>query len=53
MRTRELLYTLLTRAEIECVLIAQNKAVYDAIQVSGVVNKNTFLKELLDNFKEY
>jgi len=53
MRTRELLYTLLTRAEIECVLIAQNKAVYDAIQVSGVVNKNTVLKELLDNFKEY
>jgi len=48
MRTKELLYTLLTRAEKECVLIGQNKAIDDAIQTSGVSNKNTFLQEILD-----
>lgn len=48
MRTKELLYTLLTRAEKECVLIGQNKAINDAINTSGVSDKNTFLVELLD-----
>lgn len=48
MRTKELVYTLLTRAELEGVLIAQNKTLDDAIQTSGVSNKNTFLIELLD-----
>ncbi len=48
MRTKELTYTLVTRAEKECVFIVQNKAFDDAIQTSGVNNKNTFLKELLD-----
>ena len=48
MRTKELLYTLLTRAEKECVLIGQNKTVDDTIQTSGVLHKNTFLFELLN-----
>jgi exodeoxyribonuclease V alpha subunit len=48
MRTKELPYTSMTRAEKECVYVVQNKAFDDAIQVSGVLNKNTFLLELLD-----
>lgn len=48
MRTKELVYTMLTRAEKECVLVAQNKALYEAVQNSGVSDKNTFLIELLD-----
>jgi len=48
MRTRELVYTMLTRAEKKGVLVAQNKALDDAIHVSGISNKNTFLIELLD-----
>jgi exodeoxyribonuclease V alpha subunit len=49
MRTKELAYTLPTRAEKECVFVVQNKAFDDAIQTSGVSNKNTFLLELLNN----
>ena len=48
MRTKELVYTLLTRAEIECALIGQAKAINDAIHRSGVSHKQTFLVELLD-----
>jgi len=47
MLTRELLYTLLTRAEKECTLVCQNRAVSKAINASGVTGKNTFLCELL------
>lgn len=47
MRTTELLYTLLTRAEKECILIGQNEAVDDAIRTSFVSGKHTFLPELL------
>jgi exodeoxyribonuclease V alpha subunit len=47
MRTKELLYTLLTRAEKLCVLVGQNLAIDEAIKTSGVRNKNTFLIELL------
>lgn len=49
MRTKELVYTLWTRAEKECVTVAQNTALYNAAKQSGVINKNTFLVELLDN----
>lgn len=49
MRTKELLYTLWTRAEKECIMIAQNSAMYYAASESGVSDKNTFLLELLDN----
>jgi len=48
MRTKELVYTLITRAEKECVLIGQNKAINDAIRTSGISSKQTFLCELLD-----
>ena len=48
MRTKELLYTLWTRAEKECITVAQNTALYNATNTSGVINKNTFLVELLD-----
>ena len=48
MRTKELLYTLWTRAEKECITVAKNTALYNATKTSGVINKNTFLVELLD-----
>lgn len=48
MRTKELVYTLVTRAEEYCVLVTQNPALRDAINTSGVVGKNTFLREMLD-----
>lgn len=48
MRTKELIYTLWTRAEKECITVAQNTTLYNAAKNSGVVDKNTFLVELLD-----
>lgn len=48
MRTKELIYTLWTRAEKECVMVAQNSALYNAALNSGINDKNTFLVELLD-----
>lgn len=49
MRTKELVYTLWTRAEKECITVAQNTALYNASKNSGVIDKNTFLVELLDD----
>lgn len=49
MRTKELIYTLWTRAEKECITVAQNTALYNVAKNSGVTDKNTFLVELLDN----
>lgn len=51
MRTKELLYTLWTRAEKDCVTVGQNSALYACAFNSGISNKNTFLVELL-NYKE-
>ena len=48
MRTKELAYTLITRAEKECVFVVQSKALNDAIKTSGISSKQTFLCELLD-----
>lgn len=48
MRTKELLYTLWTRTEKDCVMVAQNTALYFTTQNSGIEDKNTFLTELLD-----
>lgn len=48
MLTKELLYTMITRAEDECIIVAQNGALYKAALQSGITNKNTFLTELLD-----
>lgn len=47
MRTKELVYTLVTRAKKHCILVAQNAALREAIDTSGVSEKNTFLKEML------
>lgn len=47
MRTKELLYTMLTRAEKKCVLIGQNPAIRDSIDKSGISEKRTFLKGIL------
>lgn len=52
MRTKELLYTLWTRAEKDCVTVAQNSALYSAAFNSGINDKNTFLVELLDETTE-
>ncbi|WP_313069919.1 AAA family ATPase [Lacrimispora sp.] len=48
MLTKELLYTMITRAEDECTIVAQNAALYKAVLQSGISDKNTFLTELLD-----
>jgi len=48
MRTKELLYTLWTRAEKDCTTVAQNTALFNAALNSGITDKNTFLVELLD-----
>jgi exodeoxyribonuclease V alpha subunit len=48
MRTKELLYTLITRAEKDCTVVAQNSALYNAILSSGIKDKNTFLQTMLD-----
>lgn len=47
MRTKELMYTLVTRAEKYCVLVAQEPALREAIGTSGVSKKNTFLQDFL------
>ena len=48
MLSRELLYTAITRASKYCTLIAENKALRYAIKTTSVENKQTFLKEMLD-----
>lgn len=45
--TKELVYTLITRAKKHCVVCAENKALRFAISRSNVTEKQTFLKELL------
>jgi len=42
-----LVYTLITRAKKQCVLIAQNRALRKAIATDFVAQKHTFLQELL------
>ena len=51
MRTKELLYTLITRAETQCAVACQGGAFREAIETSGVLNKNTFLVELIEGNK--
>lgn len=48
MRTAELIYTMITRAEKECLLIGQSEAVDDAIHTSYVSRKQTFLPAMLE-----
>jgi exodeoxyribonuclease V alpha subunit len=49
MLTKEMLYTLITRAEKRCVIVGQPSAIRKAIENSGVSDKKTFLVELLDD----
>ena len=49
MRTKELVYTLLTRAEDMCVLVCQSKALHEATKKSGITNKNTFMTSMLED----
>lgn len=53
MRTKELLYTMLTRAEKECTLVAQNSAVQSCIRNSFVSTKRTFLQEFFKDTSWY
>lgn len=47
MRTKELLYTMLTRASERCTLVGQLGTVKSMVSVSGIKNKNTFLPDEL------
>lgn len=47
MLTKELLYTMITRAEKMGIIVGQNRAIAKAIENSGISNKKTFLQELL------
>jgi len=49
MLTKELLYTLLTRAEKHCVLVGQNSAIVKAIRTNATSQKRTFLKGWLQD----
>jgi exodeoxyribonuclease V alpha subunit len=48
MLTKELVYTLITRAEKYCMLIAQSKALQRAIHTSAISEKMTFLPQMLE-----
>lgn len=48
MRTGELLYTMLTRAEEQCVLVAQRDTLDASIASCAISSKQTFLHELLE-----
>ena len=50
--SRELLYTQLTRSKKYCVLVGQINAIKKATSISRVSVKQTWLKELLQNFKK-
>jgi ATP-dependent exoDNAse (exonuclease V) alpha subunit len=48
MLSREWLYTAMTRSSLYCTVIAENKALRRAISNTSVQNKQTFLKELIE-----
>lgn len=50
--SREMLYTALTRSKKYCVLVGQINAVKKATLISRVSVKQTWLKELLQNFRQ-
>jgi len=49
--TKEMVYTMLTRAKEYCVLCAENKALRYATKQTTVSKKQTHLKQLLQNYK--
>jgi len=50
--SKELIYTALTRAKKHCVLVGQIAAIRDATRISRVSIKQTWLKELLQEFSQ-
>lgn len=48
MRSKEMIYTMITRTKQHCVLCAENKALRYAISHSGASNKQTFLVDFLN-----
>lgn len=48
--TKEMVYTMLTRAKEYCVLCAENKALRYATKQTSVSTKQTHLKEMLQNY---
>lgn len=52
MFSREYLYTAMTRASIHCVIVAENHALSQAISITAVKDKQTFLIEMLDDESE-
>jgi exodeoxyribonuclease V alpha subunit len=48
--TKEMIYTMLTRAKKHCVMIAENSAYRYAISNSNISKKQTFLKEELQKY---
>ena len=53
MNNAELLYTAITRAKKYCVLVATNSAVRSAISRKEVNNKQTYLKDMLNDRNEF
>lgn len=49
MNCRELIYTGVTRAKKQCVLLAESGALIDAIKKTQTINKQTFLLDILQN----
>jgi len=50
--SREMLYTAITRSKKYCVLVGQINAIKKATSISRVSVKQTWLKELLQNFRQ-
>jgi len=50
--TKEMVYTMLTRAKEYCVLCAENKALRYATKQTSVSTKQTHLKDILKNYSE-
>lgn len=48
MKTKELLYTMITRAEDLCIIVGQASALKEAVIRSGIKNKKTFLPYFLE-----
>ena len=50
--TNEMIYTAITRAKQKCILVAESKALRFAIGRSNLKTKQTFLQQLLKQFKK-
>lgn len=48
MQTKEMVYTVITRAKKDCTYVVQNSTLHNATKTSGVSTKQTFLQEMLD-----